>query len=409
MAAVDTDGTHDLIGPARGRQRTRRDVCVVGPGAHFLSGISYYTNRLLNELGARHRVSAILMRQLLPTRLYPGRERVGLGLTRFNYPRGTPVFDGVNWWWGRSMMAALGLMRRERPEVVLLQWWTGTVLHTYLLLAAFARLLRARVVIEFHEVLDPGELKIGPVRWYVRALLPLLLRMSRGFVVHSEFDHQALMQTYGLGDRPIARIPHGPYDQYVTHGGLPDRVGNGAVGEVCRLLYFGVIRPFKGVEDLIDAFDLFSEEEARRFQLRVVGETWEGWTLPNQRIAKSCHRQRIEFVNHYVPDSEVARLFAASDAVVLPYHRSSSSGPLHLAMAHGLPVIVSSVGGLVEATEGYEGALRVPPRDPSALRSALQQVWTMRGKRFADPHSWNVTVESYEELFEQICGSRVDS
>ena len=67
--------------------------------------------------------------------------------------------------------------------------------------------------------------------------------------------------------------------------------------------------------------------------------------------------------------------------MVLPYHRSSSSGPLHLAMSAGLPVIVTAVGGLVEAVQDYPGALLVPPRDPTALRGALLQLLERRGRR----------------------------
>jgi glycosyltransferase involved in cell wall biosynthesis len=381
-----------------GPEAASLSICVVGSGPRFLSGISYYTNRLVNALAGRHPVSAILMRQLLPTRLYPGRARVGAPLTRFRYPPGTEVFDGVNWWWGRSLLRAIGLLRRRRPDVVVLQWWTGTVLHTYLVLALVARLLGSRVVMEFHEVQDTGELQIAPARWYVRALAPLLVRMCDGYVVHNEFDREALEATYGLGDRPVAMVPHGPYDQYVAE---PKPAEDG----VCRLLYFGVIRPFKGVEDLLEAFAALSAEQAARFTLTVVGETWEGWTLPARLIADHPHRDRIRFVNRYVSDDEVAEAFAAADAVVLPYHRSSSSGPLHLAMANGLPVVVSAVGGLVQASEGYGGALRVPPRDPAALRGALDRAWELRGRRFADVHSWERTVERYDELLGSLCGA----
>lgn len=168
---------------------------------------------------------------------------------------------------------------------------------------------------------------------------------------------------------------------------------------VCRLLYFGVIRSFKGVEDIVDALDMLSEPDAARFELTVVGETWEGWTLPAQRIAESCHRDRITFVNRYVTDSEVASFFSAADAVVLPYHRSSASGPLHVAMASGLPVIVSRVRSLIEASEGYEGAVMVPPQDPAAIRAAMERVYELRGTRFAGVHSWERTVDAYHSLF----------
>jgi glycosyltransferase involved in cell wall biosynthesis len=107
-------------------------------------------------------------------------------------------------------------------------------------------------------------------------------------------------------------------------------------------------------------------------------------------------------VNRYVPDEEVAQFFAAADAVVLPYHRSSASGPLHVAMSHGVPVVVSRVGGLAEAVAEYEGAIQVPPRDPDAIREALGQVIMLRGKRFADPHSWQRSVERYDALFDRL-------
>jgi glycosyltransferase involved in cell wall biosynthesis len=380
-----------------------RKVCVVGSGPHFLSGISYYTNKLVNELGRRHRVSAILMRTLLPKRLYPGRSRVGEKLAQFEYPRGSAVFDGIDWWWGRGILRAVRLLRSERPDVVVFQWWSGTVLHTFLLLATVARRGGARIVLEFHEILDTAESDIAPARWYVGALLPLLLRMTDGFVVHTEFDRVALEETYGLGDRPVAMIPHGPYDQY-RGAARSDAAGPADPDAPFNLLYFGVIRPFKGVEDLIAAFDSLGEEEVSGYRLTVVGETWEGCTEPAAMIARSPHRDRIQFINRYVADDEVAGLFAAADAVVLPYHRSSASGPLQLAMASGLPVVVTAVGGLVEAVRGYEGAIAVAPQDPASLVAGIREARELRGARFADVHSWERTVEGYERLFAEIAG-----
>lgn len=382
-------------------------VCVVGSGRRFLSGISYYTHRLVGALAerGRGRVAAILMRELLPRRLYPGAERIGSNLAELAYPPEVRTFDGVDWWWGRSMLEAIRLLRSERPSFVVMQWWTGTVLHSYLALALVARLLGARVVIEFHEVQDTGELAIAPARWYVSAVSPALIALCQGFVVHNEFDRAELAKRYRIGGKPIALIPHGPYDQYAdAAGGTGDEAapaGSGA-DAVTRLLYFGVIRPFKGVEDLLEAFESLTAEEAAGFQLTIVGETWEGWTRPAEMIAASRHFERIEFVNRYVADDEVAGFFAAADAVVLPYHRSSSSGPLHIAMSHGLPVVLSQVGGLIEASADYEGALPIPPRDPAAIRAAIDRAAELRGRRFEDVHSWERTVDGYEQLFEQL-------
>ena len=379
-------------------------ICLIGAGMRFLSGISYYTLRLVNTLAQSYQVSAILMRQLLPTHLYPGRDRVGANLTSLEYDPQVRVFDGVDWYWLPSMLRSLAFLMRERPNVVVFQWWSGTVLHSYLLLALMARLLGARVTIEFHEVLDPGEAKLAVVRVYVRLIAPLVIRQAHGFVVHSEHDRALLQKHYVLRKRPVAVIPHGPYNHYRSTGERQKQ--RTAPQSCCNLLFFGLIRPYKGLEDLIKAFDTLPESEITNYWLTIVGETWEGWTLPAELIERSRYRDRITFVNRYVSDEEVAEFFAGADAIVIPYHRSSTSGSLHIAMSVGLPVVVTHVGGLTEAVADYEGAVLVPPRDPAQLQSALLQVGNLRGKRFTDPHSWEHTAAGYGALFEAVCSSR---
>jgi hypothetical protein len=71
-------------------------------------------------------------------------------------------------------------------------------------------------------------------------------------------------------------------------------------------------------------------------------------------------------------------------------------------MSAGLPVVTTAVGGLVEAVRDYPGALQVPPRDPVALREALLQLPEHRGRRYADPHSWSHTAQSYYSLINEI-------
>jgi glycosyltransferase involved in cell wall biosynthesis len=378
----------------------RHRVCIAGSGTRFLSGISYYTLHLANQLAESHDVSVVLMRRLLPRFLYPGHKRVGKPLTELVYAPSISVFDGVDWYWLPSIFRALAFLIGAKPDVMVFQWWTGTVLHSYLALALMARLLGSRIIIEFHEVLDTAELKMPFARAYVGLLVPWLIRFTDGFVAHSEYDCAQLGQKYRLGTLPHVVFPHGPYDHHQGGGGEP--AIRPAPPTCLNVLFFGVIRPFKGLEDLITAFNAIPQDEIGGYWLTIVGEVWEGWTLPGELIAQSPYRDHITLVDRYVTDEELTGYLAGADVVALPYHRSSASGPLHTTMSCGLPVIVTHVGGLTEAAASYEGAVLVPPKDPDALRDAIVRASALRGQRFTDPHSWATTAERYDHLFDLL-------
>ncbi len=237
------------------------------------------------------------------------------------------------------------------------------MLHSYVLLALAARLQGARIIIEIHEIQDTGEAKLAPVRFYVQRFGRWLMRMADAYIVHSEFDREALGKSFDIGQRPVRVVRHGPFSHYAVAESTRLRE---APEDMCNILFFGTIRPYKGLEDLVQAFELLAGEDENCW-LTVVGETWEDWTQPIEMIEASKYRDRITLVNHYVSDAEVSRWFAGADIVSLPYRRSSASGPLHLTMDAGLPVVVTDVGGLTEAVHGYDGAVLVPGADPEAL------------------------------------------
>jgi glycosyltransferase involved in cell wall biosynthesis len=136
----------------------------------------------------------------------------------------------------------------------------------------------------------------------------------------------------------------------------------------------------------------------------VVGEVWDGYREPLNELAAALPSDRLTVVDRYVADEEVPGFFAAADVVVLPYRRSSASGPMHIAMSCGLPVVATSVGGLVEAAAGYTGAVLVPPGDPAALADGIRTALPLVGETHVDPHSWARSADRYAGLL-----SRIDS
>ncbi len=345
------------------------------------------------------------MRRLIPTFLYPGRQHVGTTTTHLSYDPSVEVLHGIDWYWMPNLFRDLNSLRKWKPDVVIFEWWTGTVLHTYLAIALLARLLGASVIVEFHEVLDSGEERIPMARAWVSVLGRPFFRMASAFVIHSEADRVPLEKRYQLRGRPCVLIPLGPHDHHASKSpsdGFASVSLRAAPPEALNLLFFGIIRPYKGLEDLVEAFESFDDEEVKDYWLTVVGETWEGWDLPIRMIQNNRHRERITLVNRFVKDDEVVAHFAGADAVVLPYHRSSASSPAHVAMSNGLPMVITAVGGLPAAVADYEGAILVQPRDPLELRSAIRRLPDLRGRRYRDPHSWNRTVRLFEELMDQV-------
>jgi glycosyltransferase involved in cell wall biosynthesis len=395
----ETTSSEKSFAAAESDRRGKR-IMLVGPGFRFLSGLSAYSCQFANALAESHDVSVILLDRLIPARLYPGWRRVGHDLTSLRYDPRVSEAATIDWYWGSATRRVRAALYAQRPDVIVLQWWTAATLHTYLAISRLAAEFGIPVVIEFHEVQDTGEAELPFVSGYCRRFLRRLMRRATGAIFHTRHDAELFASMFGYDEIDRLRTavaPHGPYG----HLTLEDRRRSlSSVDETTRVLSFGLIRPYKGVEDLVAAFDTMTPDEAELFEIAVVGETWESCTTPADAIAASRYRDRIRFDNRYVSDAEAAEYFANADVLVLPYRRGSASGPLQIAMNNGIFVVLYAVASLVEAVVNYDGAIVVPAGDVAGLRTALLSIVDRRGQRFADPHSWTPLVEAVGAMAE---------
>lgn len=382
---------------------SNKSVCIVGPSKRFLSGISYYTIRLANAMPMEKEVSVVCFRQLLPTFLFPGKSHVGKNISDLNFSPRIPVFDGMDYNNPLTWIQAYRFLKAQKPDIIVLQWWTSSVAHMQLLLKIFAGLLnKPKVIIEFHEVVDPFEESILPIRLYSKITGKLLRKNLDAYITHSESDKELVAKRYSISPEKIHVIPHGLYDQYGKLLDIKEARRNLSIKDDFVILSFGLIRKYKGTPYLIRAFEQLPSKILEKSRLLIVGEIWEDRKELLDQIKASPYHDKITLVDEYVPDEKVNLYFSAADVVVLPYLRASQSGIAHIAMSFGKPVVVSEVGGLKESMANYEGTFFVPPADVDSIKEAILGQFGERKHYEAPDQKWDRIINCYTELIQSI-------
>ena len=386
------------------RNNTKTKVVIIGPSEKFLSGISYFTLRLSNALSELVDVETILFRKMLPKRLFPGWRRVGEKLTTQKFDERVKVYEILDWYNPITWLRAYKIIKAEKADVILFQWWTSSVAHMYLALEVLNFGLRRRpIIIEFHEVVDPLESSIFLIRIYSKVMGKLIRRLATHYVVHSNADRELISKNYGIEKDKIEVIPHGIYDHYkkIERNVARSRVG---IKEEFVILFFGLLRPYKGVKYLIEAYESLPGDFIEKSRLLIVGETWED--KESKELAKESNfSNKINVVDRYVSDDEISLYFSASDVLVIPYTRASQSGVAHIGMAFGMPIIASEVGGLKESLGKYEGTVFVQPEIAKDIAKALMSVLDEK-REFEVPEelTWKEIAKKWFELVNLVKG-----
>lgn len=355
-------------------------IVLIGPVHPHRGGIAHHTALLARSLAAAgHDVHVIAYATLYPRALFPGRTTLDpsdvpleIAAARLIRPLWPP-----SWW--RAATAVLA----ARPDLVVVQWWVPYFAPALGTIAALIRRGGARLVFICHNVL-PHDGGGGLDRALVRAAL------ARGaaWVVHSSADGHALrallgparFEPAGAGRIVESRLPHLDLDPVGARrdGDAPVletaasqlRVRHGVPPGAPLALFFGFVRPYKGLMSLVDALPI-ALRSVGDLHVLVAGEFWQEADAYRRRAAELGVSARIRFDDRYIPNEEVAAFFAAADVCVLPYREATQSAIVPQAFAAGVPVIATRVGGLPEAVADGESGLLVPPDDPAALAGAL--------------------------------------
>jgi glycosyltransferase involved in cell wall biosynthesis len=226
-------------------------------------------------------------------------------------------------------------------------------------------------------------------------------------VTHSEYGRRQLVDRLGLDPARVHVIPHGAFTHLVegSEQELPEPLADPG-GPV--VLFFGLLRPYKGIETLLAAWRGIEEAE-----LWVVGRP-----MMALEPLVAAAPEGVRFVPRFVSEGELAACFRRADLVVLPYGRTErfdQSGVLASALAFGKAVVLSDIGGFGEVAATGAGRL-VPPGDAAALHGALAELLADPAARAsmsaaaqaaaAGPYSWAAAAARTLELYEALLSGR---
>jgi glycosyltransferase involved in cell wall biosynthesis len=370
-------------------------VALLGPTYPHRGGIAHYTTLLAHAFAQRHETHLVSFRRLYPKLFFPGTtqfDRSGEAIEPPVPPE--PILDSVN---PLTWIAAGRRLRALAPELLVVTWWHpffGPSLGTAARLARQGA--RPKRVFLCHNV-EPHE--ATPLD---HALASYGLGAADGFLVHARAEAERLAPR--AKGRPVRVHPHPSYE--IFHRGAPSReearAKLQAKGRV--LLFFGYVRPYKGLADLLEALRRTRPDAWDR--LYVVGEFYE----PRDRYARWLEdpalRSKIVVVDRYVANEEVGAYMAAADAVVLPYRSATGSGIAQVAFGAGVPVIATKTGGLEDVVEDGVSGLLVPPESPDAIARAIERFFdedlgpTLRNgvARARTRFSWEALVDALQDL-----------
>ena len=334
--------------------QSNRRIALIGPVLPFRGGIAQHTTMLHREIQKRADLLTISFSRQYPGWLFPGASDRDPEYSTYQEKGVEYLLDSLN---PLTWHATIKRIISFGAQIVIIPWWTVYWTPCFGHIARTLQRKGIEVVFFCHNVIEHESTKWK--QWATR----LVLQQGSRFVVHSRADAKKLTQLLPTAD--VAVQAHPIYDQFPeAQNTLPKRAK-------LELLFYGFVRPYKGLDTLIEAMGMLKSEDIR---LTVAGEFWEGEQQVHDRITALNLENLVDINNRYHSEQETAELFARADAVVLPYLSATGSGVVPIAYHYVKPVVVTNVGGLPDVvTEGKTGYC-LPPGDAKSLAQAISKL-----------------------------------
>lgn len=353
----------------------QKRIVIVGPAYPYRGGQALVESHLFETLTTLgYDCHTISYKLLYPSIFFPGTTQYDESATHFkdHSARIARIINSVNpitWW------RAARRVRAIRPHAVVVVWWMpffGPALYTISWLAR--RWTGAPVVFLIENYISHER------RWFDEVATRWTLGLADHFISQSGYITEKLGAAFPR--TPVHRVTLPVFDCFdfkaFDRASARDHL---AIRSKNVVLFFGYLRPYKGLDNLIRAFNrvLSSEPDTT---LLIVGECYEDLRKYTDLITAERLDGRTMLVTKYVANEEVEPYYKAADVVCLPYNSATQSGIVMMAYGFRRPVVVTDVGGLPEFVQPGRTGVVVPPGDLDALAGGILEV--LRGRERVD-------------------------
>lgn len=375
-------------------------IVILGTAYPFRGGLATFNERLARQLQAEgHTVEVITFTLQYPSFLFPGKTQYSTekAPTDLRISQQVHSCNPFNW------IKVGRRIRKMQPDMLITCYWMAFFAPCYGMIQRIVqRNGKTRCIALVHNMI-PHEPSILD-----KLFAPFFVHHTDGFVALSESVVQDINR-FDHGTKPKTSYPHPIYDHYGEQMSKEEACQALHLNpENQYMLFFGLVRAYKGLDLLLDAFGKV-KDQLPNLQLIIAGEFYEEEDKYRAQIANNGLTDRVIIKNEFIADADLRKYFGAADLIVQPYKSATQSGVTQVAFHFEKPMLVTNVGGLGEIVHDHKMGYAVEP-NAEAIAQALTDYYTHNRQpdyttyliKEKDKYSWSRLAESFVTIYNNI-------
>lgn len=333
----------------------------------FRGGIAQFNANLYNELKKDNEIRAYNFITQYPNILFPGSTQLVQSGDLAEVIDAKAILSTIN---PITYFTAANEINKYGPDIIITKFWMPFFAPS---LGTVYKLVNKRTKkVAILDNVIPHEKRPGDLQ-----LIRYFLNNTDLFLVMSDAVKNDL-----LSIKPNAKYVEFVHPLYDHFGDKIDKIHARKKLNIPQnkkiLLFFGFIRDYKGLDNLIEALSMLNED----YHLLICGEVYGSFDKYNELIGKHKLQDRIYLFNKYIADNEVAEYFCASDVCVLPYKSATQSGIVGISYHFDLPVIATDTGSLKSMIEPYNSGIMIEKSEPILIAESINKFFEMDKGQF---------------------------